>query len=309
MTKSKTKDAQNYIEPLYMNGLHGRMLRMPAKKPSQREILLVYGHHASLERMLGLAEDLNKYGGVTMPDLPGFGGMESFYKVGLKPSVDNLADYLAAFIKLRFRGRRITLLGMSFGFVVATRMLQRYPELAKKVDLLVSVVGFAHKDDFKFKRRNYLLMLWLARLFSTRPTAWIGRHVLLRPTFIRWSYISVADKHTKLKDADKEERDRRINFEIKLWHINDVRTYMFTTIQMLKIDLCATKVDLPVYHIAVEPDRYFDNRNVKEHLKIIYQDATIIKSKMSGHAPTVVATAADAAPFIPKKIRSLLRQS
>lgn len=291
-----------------MNGLHGRMLRMPAKKPSQREMLLIYGHHASLERMFGLAEDLNRYGGVTMPDLPGFGGMESFYKVGLKPTVDDLADYLAAFIKLRYRGRRISIMGMSFGFVIATKMLQRYPELAKKVDLLVSVVGFAHKDDFKFKKRNYLIMLWLARVFSNRPMAWFGRHIILRPAFIRWSYLAVADKHTKLKDADTTERDRRINYEINLWHINDVRTHMFTTIQMLKLNLCTKTVDLPVYHIAVEPDRYFNNQFVEQHLNVIYKHVKIIKSKMSGHAPTVVADAQAAAPFIPAAIRALLRQ-
>jgi pimeloyl-ACP methyl ester carboxylesterase len=103
----------------------------------------VYGHHSSLERWWGVVQDLNQYGGVTMPDLPGFGGMQSLYKIGEKPDVDTLADYLAAFVKLRYKRRRVTIAGLSFGFVVATRMLQRYPDLVKKVDLLISVAGFA----------------------------------------------------------------------------------------------------------------------------------------------------------------------
>src|SRR5690606_29130786 len=136
---------------------------LPAPARKNRQILLVYGHHASLERMFGLAEELNKYGSITMPDLPGFGGMESFYKIGEKPTLDNLADYLASFIKLRYKRRRVSILAMSFGFLVVTRMLQRYPELVKKVDVLVSIVGFCHHQDFKMRRRNY----WLLRSLSS----------------------------------------------------------------------------------------------------------------------------------------------
>ena len=157
------KNPQNpadYIVPLNMNGLQGRMLHLPAPKGKNREILLIYGHHSSLERWWGLAQVLNRYGAVTMPDLPGFGGMESFYKIGKKPSIDNLADYLAAFVKLRYKRRRVTIVGMSFGFVIATRMLQRFPDLVKKVDLMISIVGFAHRDDFIFSKTRY----WLHRI-------------------------------------------------------------------------------------------------------------------------------------------------
>ena len=124
-----------------MNGLQGRMLHLPAPKGRNREILLVYGHHSSLERWWGLAQVLNRYGAVTMPDLPGFGGMDSLYKIDKKPTIDNLADYLAAFVKMRYKRRRVTIIGMSFGFVVVTRMLQRFPELVKKVDVLTSLLS------------------------------------------------------------------------------------------------------------------------------------------------------------------------
>src|SRR5689334_14666025 len=106
--------ASDYIMPLNMNGLQGRMLYMPAKKKPGRDLLVIYGHHALLERWWGLVQNFNQYGSVTMPDLPGFGGMDSFYKIGQKPDLDNYADYLAAFIKLRFRNRRISIAGISF---------------------------------------------------------------------------------------------------------------------------------------------------------------------------------------------------
>ncbi|HEU4609283.1 MAG TPA: hypothetical protein VFS31_14300, partial [Chitinophagaceae bacterium] len=98
----RKKQMAEHILPLNINGLQGRMLRMPAKKRTNKEILLIYGHHATLERWYGLVENLSEYGNVTMPDLPGFGGMQSFKKAGRKPDIDAFADYLAAFIKLRY---------------------------------------------------------------------------------------------------------------------------------------------------------------------------------------------------------------
>ncbi len=305
MAKAK-KNPADFIAPLYMNGLQGRMLRLPPPKGKSREILLVYGHHASIERMFGLAEEFNRYGGVTLPDLPGFGGMESFYKLGEKPTLDNLADYLAAFIKLRYKNRRLTIMGMSFGFLVVTRMLQRYPELAKKVDLLVSIVGFVHKEDFRFNRRTYLLLRYGAAFFSNRLPAAFVRHVVLTAPLIRLTYWLVADRHVKLKDASKAERDKRINFEIGLWQSNDVRTYMDTSVTMFTVDLCNSRVDLPVYHVAVADDRYFDNKVVEQHMQVIFSGFEMIKSKIAGHAPTVVADAKAASVFIPPRVRRLL---
>jgi pimeloyl-ACP methyl ester carboxylesterase len=123
------KDPAEYILPLYMNGLSGRMLRMPPPKDKSREILFIYGHHTSLERVFGVAELLNKYGSITIPDLPGFGGMQPFYKIGEKPTLDNMADYLASFVKLRYRNKRFTIAGHSLGFMIVTRMLKKYPEI------------------------------------------------------------------------------------------------------------------------------------------------------------------------------------
>jgi pimeloyl-ACP methyl ester carboxylesterase len=307
--RTKTvKDPADFIMPLYMNGLQGRMLRMPGPKTRNREILFVYGHHASLERQFGLIEILSRYGTVTIPDLPGFGGMQSFYRIHEKPTLDNLADYLASFVKLRYKRKRVTIIATSFGFAVVTRMLQRFPEIAKKVDILISLVGFVHHEDFHIKRRNFWLLRYLSVVGSRRLPAWCIRHVILRPTTIRLAYRLVADKHSKLKDADAAERDLRINFEIGLWHNNDFRTYADTAITMFTLDLCHEQVDLPVYHIAVDHDRYFNNDIVEQHLGVIYNKVEIIRSKMPNHGPTVVATAKDAAPFIPPKLRRLLAQ-
>lgn len=309
MGSEKTDSILKYIVPLNINNMRGRMLKAPSITKKKREILLIYGHHSSIERMVGFCEELRKYGNVTLPDLPGFGGMDSFYTINEKPTIDNLADYLAAFIKLRYKRKRITILGMSLGFLIVTKMLQKYPKLASNVDLLVSVVGFAHKDDFVLPRRIRLPLRLGASIFSNRYPAFFMKTFILRSPVIKTCYALVADSHSKLKDADKQVRAERINFEIQLWKQNDVRTYMDTGITMLTADICNAQVSLPVTHVAVNVDRYFDNHRVEQHLAIIYEKVNVIKTETPAHAPTVVATAEDAAPFIPPPLRRLLSKS
>src|SRR2546430_3930904 len=205
MANHKTVNPADFIVPLNINGMQGRMLHMPAPKGKDKEILFVYGHHSSLERWWGLMQNLNRFGAVTMADLPGFGGMDSFYKIGEKASLDKLADYLAAFIKLRYKRRKVTIVGMSLGFVIATRMLQRYPDLTKKVNLLISVAGFAHKDDFTFSRPRLAMYRTLAAVFSLPVAAGFFRYVCLNPLILKAAYRHTHNAKKKLHGIVGEE--------------------------------------------------------------------------------------------------------
>ncbi len=299
--------AQKHIIDLHMNNLHGRMLRLPAKAGKKRQILLLYGHHSSLERLSSLAEVFNRYGAVTMPDLPGFGGMDSFYKIGLQPSLDNYADYLAAFIKLRYKKSQVTIVAMSFSFLVVTRMLQRYPELASKVDLLISYVGFLHRDDFHVKPVYYWTWRSLAWMFKGRISSLYFRYLFLQPWFIRFCYQVMGSAHPKFKGVGGSEQQKRVDFEIQLWHINDVRTRMRTLSAMLTIDLCSQTINLPVYHVSVPDDFYFNNSVVEQHMRIVYKDFEAIPiAANTPHAPTVLATAKQASAFVPAKLKRML---
>lgn len=310
MARKSVNAMADNILPLYMNGLSGRMLRLPPPPRKKGDILVVYGHHTSLERIQGVAEYLNKYSGVTIPDLPGFGGMQSFYKIGEKPDIDTMADYLAAFVKLRYRNRRFSILGLSYGFAVAARMLQKYPEIAKKINILVSWAGFVHKDDFRWKKSTVLFLREGSRFFSMRLPAAFGQHLILRAPLIKATYNLIENRHPKFKESDKskKKRDERINFEILLWKINDLRTYMRVTVSMFILNLCNTHVDLPVYHVGIEDDHYFDNLLVEQHMRTIFNDFHLIKSKMTAHAPAVIATSDDIAPYVPSKLRQLLNK-
>ena len=298
----------DYIHPLNMNGLSGRVLQAPsARKTRNREMLLVYGHHALLERWWGLVQNLQEFGNVTMPDLPGFGGMTSFYSIGRRPTLDNYADYLAAFIKMRYRSKRVTIIGISFGFLVVTRMLQRYPELAKKVDLVVSIVGFMHRDDFLFPPRKRRMYAGLARVFALPPVALAIRYCALNKFVIKNIYVSLPAGKRRFIAMTEEEFAEMMDFEVQLWQSNDVRTHWTTTSEFLDIDNCQGRVKLPVWHVAAKADHYFDNYMVEQHMQVVYNSYQQSVMNSPAHTPSIIGTKKDLAIMLPPALRRALK--
>lgn len=298
---------QKNIQPLYINNLHGRVLRISShKNKPDKEILLIYGHHSSIERMCGIAEAFSQFGNVTMPDLPGFGGMDSFYKIGMKPTIDNLADYLATFVKLRYRRKRVTIIGMSFGFVVITRMLQRYPDLAKNVDILVSLVGFSHASDFSFSKRLMFASRALSFTLARRPLAFLFYNIALHPMLIRTVYTKTPNAIHKFAGLDDKTKRSMIDFEVILWRSNNVRTHWNTAYDMLNVDNCKAQVALPLHHVSVKNDQYFNNAVVEQHMRVIYENFISYQVTLPVHAPSIISKRSDAEPFIPSKLRKVL---
>lgn len=303
-------DAAEYIQPLYVNGLNGRMLHAPARrKKYNRQILLVYGHHALLERWWGLVENLQDCGHVTMPDLPGFGGMDSFYEIGQAPTLDNYADYMAAFIKMRYRNRRVTLVGISFGFLVLTRMLQRYPELAKKVDLVVSIVGFMHHEDFLFPPRTRMWYARLARAFATPPVAFLIRYCGLNKFVIKNLYVRLPAGKRRFIEMTPADFAELMDFEVRLWQCNDVKTHWRTTSEFLNIDNCKQQINLPVWHVASKADHYFNNYTVEQHMRVVYSDYRQSVMNSPAHTPSVLGDKKELAIMVPPALRRILRQT
>lgn len=298
---------QEYIEPLNINGLHGRVLRIPATKKTKKkqEILLIYGQHASLERMYGIAEVFASEGNVTMPDLPGFGGMDSFYSIGMKPSIDNLADYLATFVKLKYRRKKVTIAAMSFGFVIVTRMLQKYPDLVNKVDNMISIVGFTHKHDFALAKPWKFFLASLSWTIKHRIPSAFFYNVVLHPAVLRTFYAHTPNAKHKFKHLSSKAKKQMIDFEVVLWRTNDVRTRGRTSYDMLTINNCDKQIALPVHHVSVKDDQYFDHPVVEQHMRIVFTDFIEYKVDIPAHAPSIIASKNDAEPFMPKKLKKV----
>lgn len=293
-----------FISPLFVDGLRGRVLHMPGPKHNSAEVLFVYGHHSSIERWQGVAELMAQYAAVTMPDLPGFGGMDSLYKIGKPATLDNVADYLADFIAHYYPARKqFAIVGMSLGFVVVTRMLQRHPHLASRITTCISLFGFAHKDDFilPLKRRRFGLRV--ATIFSRPGFARAYRLALLNRFVLSRAYHRTPNAREKFKNATPKEHAANMDFEIELWQNSDLRTYMQTTAEFLQLDNTQTKVNLPVYHVAVAKDRFFDNKTVEKHFAKIFTNVILLAElQNANHAPTRIKTAAEATAFIPQEL-------
>lgn len=309
MPKKASQNPADYIVPLDINGLEGRMLHVPAPAKKDREILIVYGHHAMIERWWGLVQNYNELGSVTMPDLPGFGGMDSFAKIGRRPTIDAYADYLAAFIKMRYKRKRVTIVGISFGFLVVTRMLQRYPELSKKVVLLVSIVGFMHKDDFLYSPLRRKAYRRITRLFATRPVSLIIRYVGINKPFVKTVTSIMPHSKHRFIEVTPEEFELTMAFDTQLWKANDVRTHWLTTSEFLNVDNCAKKIALPVYHVASEADHYFDNEIVKQHMLVVFEDYHRFVANSKAHTPSVLAGKKESRIFLPPGLRRIINGS
>ena len=195
---------------------------------------------------------------------------------------------------------------MSCGFVVATRMLQKYPNLVPKVDLLVSVVGFCHKDDFMFTRPRYYAYLWLSGFFKQKLPALFFKNVVLHPSVIRAFYAGTHNAKQKFKGLTPIDSKEALDFEVYLWRCNDVRTYMATTIHMLKLDNCTAQINMPVHHISVGIDQYFYSDIVEQHMRIVFSDFTKHAALSDRHAPSIIANKEAASKLMPQSIRVLL---
>jgi len=311
MNKTHTAPQADFFIPLYMNGLQGRMLVVPSRnKKTSQQILIVYGQNSNLEYWQGLAYDLSTYGTVTIPDLPGFGGMESFYSVKEKPSIDSLADYLASLIKLRYKRKRIVLAGLSSGFTLITRMLQKYPELVNKVDLLFCVAGYAHHDDFKiknFKKYVYKIgssILGINSIAVLYKTFYVGTPLATIALLKKHGQTleSAGYSNDQIKEIMKLEKNRRM--------LSDPRTAAKIQGELLKLDNCQQRISLAVWHVTGVSDELLDNRNVEQHLRIIFKNYSSIKIKsaISTHNMTIDQPNSFN-KVIPGKVRDLLRKN
>jgi pimeloyl-ACP methyl ester carboxylesterase len=298
--------AAEFIVPLNINGLQGRMLRMGAVKRKSKEILLIYGHHAILERWFGLAENLAEFGNVTMPDLPGFGGMDSFYKAGKRPEIVAFADYLVSFIKLRYKNKRITIYAISYGFVVVTRMLQRYPEIAGKVELLVGFAGFMHEDDILYSRVKRRIYGGISRLFATRPAAGLIYSIGYSRPVLNRLYRTFPNSKRRMIEITPEDFDLSIDFELVLWRSNDVRTHWLTTSEFLKLNNLGNHVPIPVVHVLSKKDHYLNNIVVEQHMRQVFAGYSQYIAQTKAHVPSVLADKKAMSVMIPPGLKKVL---
>jgi len=298
----------DYISPMTIQGLKGRKLVMKSFNAKQKDnqIMMLYGLHSSIERMQGIIENIADEGTVTVPDIPGFGGMQSLYSIGIKPTADALAESIYLFIKEHYGDKKFKAVGMSYGFVILTHLLQNHPELKKQITLVVSLAGLTDQDEFIVSKFKYLSWVGILKTFNGKYRSWVFKNVFLQPLILKTIYRVQAANHPKFKDADKKELNKRLDYEVYLWQANEPRTYTLATLDVLQLKTPQISIDVPLLHVSIDSDQYVDHNLVLDNLKQIYSSVSEVQAHMPNHAPTVISSKKDAAPFIPFKARQML---
>ena len=312
MNASAPDSFEDYVSDLRVGGLKGRCWRAPAsdKRVSARAVVAVYGHHSSLERNLGLAQYLRRFGRVVIPDLPGFGGMDSFYAAGRRPTLDSYADYLKTFLDGEpDDGRPAVLVGFSLGFLVITRFLQRHPAYRKRVSSVVSVAGFVKHDCLKFGPARRFCYMLTADVIGTRLGAAAFRRLLLNKWVLRRFYARTYSARRKFAGRSAADRERFLDMEVGLWHLNDPRTWAFTAKQMLTCDLTGERLKLRLLHLDVAGDQFLDAAANLANLKKTYGKVETLKVQLPAHAPSVIASAEEIEAVMPAGMAAAVRRS
>lgn len=281
-----------YIADFSLNGLRGRRLCMPSSGSNQpQSILLIYGIHSSLERMYSTAEFLSDFGSVTMIDLPGIGGMDSFYSIGLKPTLDTYADYLYSALKSLKLCQGVKVVAMSFGFLVVTRMLQKHPDAQAWFDDVISFVGFGRTSDFndyKRKHRNYLP---ISTLFSTSLGGWLVKRVVFNPLSLRLMFGIFRTFNPKYKHGMATDPDGSLAMELELWQKNDARTRFELYKLIFDFDLTrgtTHPIKVRLHDMTTPSDQYFNPKKVSETLTLLYSKVSRSTANMLLHAPSII---------------------
>ncbi len=304
------KKMRRNIHPLNINSLSGRILKLDNQVKSKNEFLMLYGIHATHERMYSFAEVFSDYGPVVMPDLPGMGGMDSFYKIGKKPTLDNYADYFASFIKMRYKRKKAILVCFSYSVPIVIRTLQKYPELIEKFEYIISIAGFVSHTDFKFSNMQKNFYAGASTLGKNYVVSTFLKNFIYKGVVIKSAYKLVSRTNPKISDLDKQALNDSLDFEVELWKKNDLRTWFYLIKSLSKIDLCNEKIrGIEIIHVSIKGDSFLNNYVVSQHMNVIFDKVKNIEADMTKHMPTILANKQEAKYFIPDEIIKKIKQN
>ncbi len=299
------------LSELNIGGLHGRILKLEACDDQDLDILVVYGIHSSLERMYTTAKFHSRYGRVWMPDLPGFGGMDSFYEINRLPDLDSYADYLYTCLKTyKLDEKRIRIVAMSFGFLVVTRMLQKYPKMSRNIEFVISFVGFGRTEDFSIKTFSRPLVKLSILIGSSKLGSMFVEKLIFNKLSLRlmFAVFRILNPNPKYRHESKSKQKEAVEMELELWSSNDARTKFYTYKVLSDLDLTKSgkPIDLNLYDMVTPADQYFDSESVSSTLGKLYKQSSTFQASLDVHAPSVIGSEEDVAKIYPDSIKKIL---
>jgi len=306
VTNMVKQNNSGVVAEINMNRLNGRMLNYPSRKDKPLNILFIYGQHSSIERWRGFIQFLHDFGNVTVPDLPGFGGMDSFYNIKKLPSIENYASYLASFIKMKYKKTKIVIVAVDLGFVITTKMLQDYPELSKNVTLLIGIKAYADSSDLKMTSFQRLHKRLISSLLSKAVIARLFYLLAIKTNLIKIKYRGDLAYLKSYNEKSRLKYLAILKSELALWRINDLRSYMYTTNQLLSFSNCGQKVNVPLWHLIIDTDLMINNRQAEKHIKQIFSNYKSYLAK-TGPLPVVISDKRSVNSWIPNSFKRAMR--
>lgn len=67
-------------------------------------------------------------------------------------------------------------------------------------------------------------------------------------------------------------------------------------------------MNLPVWHVGVKLDNYFNADTVEQHMRVVFSDFIYVKAPFDRHMPNVIAGKKETSSLIPRKIRTELNK-
>ena len=274
MVRTDERAFADFVHDLDINGLSGRMAYVPATYRKTRDILFVYGQRSTLEQWQPIIMLLSRYGNVTAPDLPGFGGMDSFFKIGRRPTIDTYADYLAALVKLRYRRRKsVLIVAVGYGMVAATRMLARYPSIRNRTTGIISLGGWVRYDDLGFSpgKRSWRKFVYaIAGSFLGAATVrLLGCNSWMLPKIIK----ALGQDSGSAASASTAAR---VAAETDLWRQNDIRTYAYTTRELLQFDNCGRQLHVAFWHVPIGIRLQAARQQTEQRLRVAFSNVEVL---------------------------------
>ena len=301
------------IKPYEYKGLHGRYVHLPAKSPAaKRTFIILYGHHATLERIIPIAETLSEYGDVYMPDNPGFGGMDSSYKIGQKANLEFFAGHLKYFIDNYVEpSRLISIMGISFGFQIAVDFVHRYPEYEQRIENLVSFAGFVSPRNIGMSPGKRILFKYLLGKTGKSKLGAAVMGLAINDFTITKIYQLTWKQNVRFDSIPPSAVDEYIAGQVMLWKSSDHRTHAQTGFDFFGANELSTYRfnDLSLIHVGIPRDHFINDAAVRKDMKLMFKKVLLLELDIPSHAPLDLDTPAKIKAVLPHELLEPLTKS
>ena len=256
------KTQSKYLNPLNINELRGNIAMLKSSS-SDKNILFVPDMNSDMRLNWEVLNYLRYFGNVTSIGLPGYGGMDSFSNILKKPSLNNYADYLSSILKLRYKNKKFIIVGQGFGFIIATRTLQKYPNIARNVKLVISIDGSARHDDIKYEKLKFNKLSYIG-------LSVIGAKLLKSSGFSKSIQNVNLFSNSSLTDSLSDYHANDLRFVNQIRSKNDLYTHINLLLLIRNFDNSKITLNIPLWNIILK-DSSIIKDSAENNLRSVYK--------------------------------------